>query len=153
MVVAGHLPEPRYLASAHRAGQLVALQKFCLLMTQLSAHPKVHVAYERAAWVSPESNAVRVTIDQNLRGEAVQELRLRTRMAKPIFPFAGKLILELKFTNRFPDWFRDMVQHLNLIQTGVPKYCGSVADIGEERLGAPAAEASAARFAEVAKYY
>ena len=55
-------------------------------------------------------------------------------MLRPVYPFGERRVLELKFTNRFPDWFRHLVQHFNLLQTGAPKYCGSVAETGEERV-------------------
>jgi hypothetical protein len=56
-------------------------------------------------------------------------------MHRPVFPFGKQQVLELKFTDRFPGWFKDIVQHFDLLQTGAPKYCGSVADTGEQRIG------------------
>jgi SPX domain protein involved in polyphosphate accumulation len=45
-LVAGHLPEPAHLISKEPK-QLLALQRFSLLLNQLHAKPKAHVAYLR----------------------------------------------------------------------------------------------------------
>jgi hypothetical protein len=37
------------------------------------------------------------------------------------------VILELKFTGRFPAWYRDLVRHFNCMQTGAAKYLETVA--------------------------
>jgi hypothetical protein len=44
------------------------------------------------------------------------------------------IVLELKFTNRFPDWFRELVRVFGLRQCGAAKYVDGVATIGEYRL-------------------
>jgi len=41
------------------------------------------------------------------------------------------VILELKFTNRFPVWFEDLVRSCNLVLTGAAKYVEGVAACGE----------------------
>lgn len=133
LLVAGHLPEAGHLVG-HEPGQLVTLQRFCHLKHALAARPKMHVAYEREAWVHPETDSVRVTLDHHVRGEETPSVRLALGLARPHYPFGAKVVLELKYTNRFPDWFRDLVRHFNLVQGGAPKYCGSVAGVGEERL-------------------
>ena len=138
LIVAGYLPEPDHLLSS-KPSHLGAVQKFSQLMQMLGARPKMHIAYEREAWVSPEGNSVRVTLDNNVRGEDRREPRFTTVMEHPVFPFkagaVNQIVLEIKFTNRFPDWLNDLVRHFNLVSSGAPKYCGSVALTGEERLG------------------
>jgi hypothetical protein len=151
LLVAGHFPEPGHLL-AHKPSHLVAVQKFCLLMHELSARPKMHVAYEREAWVHPDSDAVRVTLDRAVRGEETKRVRLATAMERPYFPFGDKVVLELKFTNRFPDWFGDLVRHFNLTQCGAPKYCGSVLGVGEERLSS-GGDGPPPRLAGLTKYF
>jgi hypothetical protein len=44
------------------------------------------------------------------------------------------IVLELKFTNRFPDWFRELVRVFGLRQCGAAKYVDGVATLGEYRL-------------------
>lgn len=133
LLLAGQLPGPEHLLS-YKPHQLAALQRFCYLMQRLDAHPMVHVAYSREAWVSPQGNSVRVTIDRQVRGTPRHEPVFNTQMSNPVFPFGRQNVLELKFTDRFPDWLNSLVQHFNLLQTGAPKYCGSVAEAGEQRV-------------------
>lgn len=133
-LLAGHLPGPEHLVGSDPY-QLAALREFCELMQRIRAHPVMQVAYFREAWMSHVSNSVRVTLDRQVRGALRHEALFATQMPDPVFPFGNTNVLELKFTNRFPDWFKDLVQHFNLVQTGAPKYCGSVLLCGEERVG------------------
>jgi SPX domain protein involved in polyphosphate accumulation len=138
LIVAGYLPEPDHLLSS-KPSHLGAVQKFSQLMQMMGARPKMHIAYEREAWVSPEGNSVRVTLDNNVRGVARHEPRFTTVMENEVYPFGkdlqNQIVLEIKFTNRFPDWLADLVRHFNLVASGAPKYCGSIALAGEERIG------------------
>lgn len=152
MILAGQHPEMEHLVSSDPA-DLVVAQRFCMLVQRLQARPKLHIAYEREAWISPESDAVRVTIDRDVRGQVVNELRLNTHMDKPTYPFDGRIVLEMKYTNRFPEWFRHVVGHFNLVQCGVPKYCGSIEVLGEEKLRNRYPAGQAERIAEVTKYF
>jgi len=47
--------------------------------------------------------------------------------------------LELKFTGRFPDSFRELVRTFGLRQCGAAKYVDSVATLGEYKLRSPGA--------------
>jgi hypothetical protein len=135
LLLAGHFPEDGHLLS--RSGkQLVALQRFSEFMQRLKATPKVHVAYEREAYVS-DDDGHRVTIDRSVRVEPNLEGIIKTQMQAPILVYGGKVILELKFTNRFPDWFRRLVESFNLMQCSAAKYVEGVNKIGPEALGCP----------------
>ena len=101
-------------------------------MYQINAMPKAHVAYEREAWVSPYDNSVRVTMDREVRVEPKFDLKLVTEMKNPVKPFGDAMVLELKYTARFPEWFRDLVHAFHLMQSGGPKYSGGVKLYGEE---------------------
>jgi hypothetical protein len=133
LLLMGQLPGPEHLITG-KPHHLAALQRFCLLMQRLNAHPTVHVAYVREAWVSAQGNSVRVTIDREVRGEPRREAVFSTAMQKPVYPFRQRHVLELKFTDRFPGWFKDIVQYFDLVQTGAPKYCGIVSETGEQRV-------------------
>ncbi len=130
LLLAGHVPGTGHLVSA-TPESLGAVQRFCFLMQRLRAQPTVAVSYLREAWVSPDGRSVRVTIDRGVRGEVRREPIFDSRMRRPVAPFGARSILEVKFTERYPDWFRHMVEHFGLIQTAVPKYCGSVASAEE----------------------
>jgi hypothetical protein len=151
-LVNGQLPGLEDLVSS-KPHHLATLQRFSYLMQRMNARPMMHIAYEREAWISPKTNAVRVTMDRQVRGEARRDPVFRTVMRQPVFPFTRQIVLELKFTDRFPDWFADLVRHFNLLQTGAPKYCGSIGLIGEQRVVDARSEADQQKLAEVSKYY
>lgn len=134
LLLKGHLPQPEHLVSK-APNQLVALQTFCHLADTLHARPKAHIFYMREAYVS-DDDQVRVTIDRNVYGEANLNYSIKTEMEHPALSFPNLVILELKFTNRFPDWFRELVRVFGLMQCGAAKYCESVQAIGFEKLGA-----------------
>jgi hypothetical protein len=132
-LLAGELPGLEHLVGG-KAHHLGALQRFCHLMQQLRAKPMVHVAYLREAWGSAQGNSTRVTIDRQVRGEPRCESIFNTQMQKPVYPFGTQRVLELKFTDRFPDWLGDLVRHFNLQQTGAAKYCGCLVESGEHQV-------------------
>ena len=116
--------EPRHLA---------ALEHFLRLMHSIDARPTAHNAYQREAWVSPHDNSVRVTFDRNVRIEPHFRLTAETAMRQPTLVYSPEVVLELKFTNRFPNWFNDLVQRFNLTQSSAAKYSGGVLLLGEAR--------------------
>jgi VTC domain len=134
-VLTGQLPQTDQLVSRDPR-HLVAIQRFIELMQFLEASPKMHVAYLREAWVEPNNDAVRVTFDRAVRGQIERTTRFSTGMSHPVRPFGHDIILELKFTNRFPLWLREMVEKFDLTRCGAAKYCECVDAIGEERLAA-----------------
>src|SRR5688500_3916015 len=129
-LLAGHLPMPNHLISKEPK-QLVALQNFCRLLTSLEAKPKAHIAYLREAWISKYDNSVRVTMDRDVRCDPEPTARLSTDLIRPATVFGNKVVLELKFTNRFPDWFKDLVRVFGLMQCGAAKYVDGVTLLGE----------------------
>jgi len=98
-----------------------ALNKFCTLRDTLHARGKVFVSYIREAYVTPTDDSVRVTFDREIR----------SRRFEGVFALIGpgthslmgnKVVLELKFTNRFPTWMRELVRSFNLERTSCAKY-------------------------------
>src|ERR1044071_2883102 len=63
-LLAGQMPERQHLLNPNDQEAFVAIQRFCQLMLQLNARPKVHVAYLREAYENPRDNNVRVTLDR-----------------------------------------------------------------------------------------
>ena len=135
LILAGQLPAPDEMLSADPK-HLVAIQRFCELSQALEASPKVHVAYLREAWIDPQTDAIRVTFDRRVLGEPEPTTRFCTEMTHPVQPFGREVILELKYTDCFPGWLREMVEKFGLTQCGAAKYCECVDLIGDERLGA-----------------
>jgi hypothetical protein len=130
-LLAGQLPLPHHLVSKEPK-QLIALQNFCRLLANLEATPKAHIAYLREAWISRYDNSVRVTLDRDVRCDPEPSARLSTDMVQPVTVFGNKVVLELKFTNRFPDWFKELVRVFGLMQCGAAKYVDGVALVGED---------------------
>ncbi|MBO60714.1 MAG: hypothetical protein CMO63_01910 [Verrucomicrobiales bacterium] len=132
-VMAGQLPLPEHMASddpQHRA----AIEQFIHHMNELNATPKAHVAYYREAWISTDDNSVRVTMDRETRIQVDPTYRMTTEMTDPHYVFGDNIVLELKFTNRYPDWFRELVRIFGLAQCGAAKYVDGVTLIGESKV-------------------
>lgn len=132
-LLAGHLPEKEHLVTKDPK-QLVALQSFCRLMQNIHAKPKLHIGYQREAWVHADNNSVRVTMDRHVCALPQFATRFITQMENPWLPFGKSVILELKFTNRFPEWFGELVRIFGLVQQSAAKYCEGVIAVGESRL-------------------
>lgn len=101
-----------------------ALCKFCQLRDKMDAEPHVLVSYNREAWCAPEDDSVRVTFDRMLEG-APYDPDLTFRLCRTdqwVRPPMPGVVLELKFTDRFPNWMRQMAQTFNLMRTSMPKY-------------------------------
>ncbi len=129
-LLGGHLPDPVHLLN-NSPKQLRALQNFCQLMTEMRAHPVAHVAYLREAWVSTYDNSVRVTMDRQVRVCPEFSANLSTEMGHYVKPFGNEVILELKFTGRFPNWFGDLVRVFGLQRGSAAKYADGIYTTGE----------------------
>ncbi|HXE42286.1 MAG TPA: VTC domain-containing protein, partial [Candidatus Baltobacteraceae bacterium] len=91
------------------------------------AKPKAHVAYRREAWVSEHDNSARITMDRQVYFAFEPKVLFSTTMQNPLHVFPRNVILELKFTGRFPDWFAELVRCFNLWQSSAAKYVDGVA--------------------------
>ncbi|HTH46778.1 MAG TPA: polyphosphate polymerase domain-containing protein [Candidatus Limnocylindria bacterium] len=129
-VLGGQLPAATDLVSGD-ARQLVALQRFVELASSHCAVPVAHVRYEREAWISPTDNSVRVTLDRQVMISPEFVPRFTAQMNDATSVFGPLVILELKFTGRFPDWFKELVRIFNLKQEAASKYADGIALKGE----------------------
>jgi len=132
-LLAGHIPEQSHLVSKDPK-HLMALQEFCHRMNGIRAIPKVHIGYLREAYVPHDDNSARLTMDREVRSEPELTARLSTELRHPILVWGKDIVLELKFTNRFPNWFGELVRVFGLRQCGAAKYVDGVAQLGEYRL-------------------
>jgi len=119
-------------SSSIKEKERASYHSFMNLMFHFGATPRAHVAYLREAWMSREDNSVRVTLDRAVRVEPKFDLHTTTQMKNPVTVFENKIVLELKFTDRFPEWFREMTRFFNLVQSGAPKYSGGVKMYGKQ---------------------
>lgn len=98
------------------------IQRFCRWHNDLSGRGQVFVSYRREAFFSPEDNSVRVTFDRQLRGARYPgQFSLKAVDTWTSADVRG-VILEFKFTTRFPDWLGDMARIFNLQRCSMPKY-------------------------------
>ncbi len=131
LILNGHIPEPDYFTEPEPF-YYESAEYFCKYVNHLQARPVTHVCYDREAWMADDgNNKIRVTIDRNVYSEYYNRLDLTTEMRNPVSVFGNNIILELKFTDRFPNWFRDLVQHFGLRQGPAAKYVDGVYNMGE----------------------
>jgi hypothetical protein len=100
---------------------------------QLDARHKAHNRYLREAWVSPEANSIRVTLDRNIRLEPYFLAQPVTEMTQPVQVFPEFTVVELQFTARYPQWFNELVQRFDLMQHSSAKYVEGVELLGHHR--------------------
>lgn len=131
-ILAGHLPAPSQLIHPSPKS-MASILHFSQLMQEHHARPRAHVAYWREAWISPQSNAVRVTMDRDVCCDPEPTARLSTELVNPVIVFGKSVVLELKFTGRFPDWFKDLARVFGLRQCSAAKYADGIALGGERR--------------------
>ncbi len=119
----GGWPNTSYLVGENdREKSGVALQNFCSLYDSIHGAPQAYVSYMREAYVSPESDQVRVTFDRRLLGARFDRNPFLVPPAQGTWPKVEGVILELKFTDRFPTWMQDLIQSFDLQRRSVPKY-------------------------------
>lgn len=136
-VLTGQFPDPSDMMS-QSPQSLGAIHQFQLLMMQLHAIPMTHIFYMREAYVS-DDDEVRVTMDRDVFIEPNPTGRIKTVMQDPVHAYRGLVILELKFTNRHPNWFRELVRVAGTMQTGAAKYVSGINLLGHRALGVPEA--------------
>jgi hypothetical protein len=131
LLLAGHLPDREHLFNPNSSEQWFALQHFIELMARMEAKPKMHIAYMREAYENADNNAVRLTFDRAVESAPNPEGRLIAQSDFPHRVFDPFLVLELKFTERFPNWFRTLVEHFECVQGGAAKYAEGIFTKGE----------------------
>ena len=129
-VLSGGYPKNSMLFKKN--GNMDALDAFCRLLRTIDARGAAYVTYKREAYVSPGSDHVRVTFDRELYGgyyKRGDELRIPSRRLGRAPDWEG-CVLEMKFTDRFPDWMNEVAQLFNLQRISVPKYVMCVDALG-----------------------
>ena len=100
-----------------------AFHEFCRLRDIIGAVGTTYVCYQREAYVSPFRSDWRATFDRNLVAGVYRPgspLEIPGEVVKT--DWHGKVVFELKFTNRFPNWMQDLVRTFNLTPGPFPKY-------------------------------
>jgi hypothetical protein len=127
-LIDGAPPVHSALIQPENVRQLKALRNFCLLRDKIHARPAAYTSYMREGYEKLGDNAVRVTLDRGLRAGQYHGGLDISDVGEWPGPKMGGVVLELKFTDRFPDWMHTLVQWCNLTRTGFAKYvkCASL---------------------------
>jgi hypothetical protein len=148
-LLAGRTPQLSLLSSDPH--DLAALKEFRQRTQELKAIPAAHIAYAREAYMTRDDNSARLTMDRQVRvaparvsqslGEARGDVQtsprfpLSTTMLNPTLVWGNDVVLELKFIDRRPDCFGELVRIFGLRECGAAKYIDGVATLGEHKLG------------------
>jgi hypothetical protein len=127
----GALPEQYYSTEQE------PLKQFLFYMRTINAGPLVLVRYLRRAYEDDSETRVRVTFDRELSYKITN--RPVVELGGPGWqrhPF-NNIILEIKFTSRFPTWLTRMVECLELYQQSFSKYANCVCGASAMKFGSP----------------
>ncbi len=130
-LLAGDWPQPADLVHDDEKN-FAALYNFCSLRNRIGAQPAAYTSYMREGYEPRDSNIVRVTFDRRLRAGTYDGVLSVAGLEKWSRPHVGEVVLELKFTDRFPDWMHELVQWFDLERTSVPKYVECVTLVGRD---------------------
>lgn len=102
------------------------LRQFLFYKETLHAQPTILVRYSREPFEGEGENRVRVTFDRQLCFRQPQGLEVPLNgngWQLAALPF---VILEIKFTDHYPLWLKEMVRSFNLNLSSMSKYVSSV---------------------------
>jgi hypothetical protein len=102
------------------------LSQFYFYLVSLRARPIVLVRYMRQAFEGDSSNRVRITFDRQLSFKAANRIEVTHNGSGWKLVPMDFVILEIKFTGRYPIWLSDMIKIFDLKQTAMSKYVSSV---------------------------
>ncbi|UCG55640.1 MAG: polyphosphate polymerase domain-containing protein [Phycisphaerales bacterium] len=105
-----------------------SLNQFQLYMNSIMARPTVLIRYMRQAYEGGTENRVRVTLDRELcyKITSKPEVTLNSSGWQGNSLTLGHVILEVKFTARYPAWLNRMVRHFDLRSRSISKYATSI---------------------------
>lgn len=131
-LLVGESPTPEHLGSWSMQ-QWIDLLDFWQLVETMEAAPRAHNAYMREAYVNLDAT-VRVTLDRAVRLGPEFSGDLGIGLENGVGIFQEFVILELKFTERMPNWMIEMVRSMELKSSGAAKYRWGVEMLGLRRV-------------------
>lgn len=120
LVLSGRLPEGIYEKDQQ------VLRQFQLYKDMLNARPLMLIRYDREAYEGDTATRVRVTFDRNLCYKAATKPDVEVNGPNWHRVPVGFVVLEIKFTQRFPSWLSDMVRCFDLKQGAFSKYVSTI---------------------------
>jgi SPX domain protein involved in polyphosphate accumulation len=140
-LLAGGPPDRSDLCDANDVESFAALQEFCRLQRTINGVGRTIVAYTREAWNAPDNDDIRVTFDRKIAGAwfddalPIEEaLRVNRAWVYPPIQY-GEVVLELKFTGRYPLWMEDLCKCFDLYRACMAKYVNCVMSLGPQAHG------------------
>lgn len=118
------------------------LRQFCEIAGAIDARGQAIVSYTREAWVTEANDTIRVTFDRDISGELWAGDLTIDGVENGVHPEIGGVILEIKFTDRFPVWMREMVRIFNLQRRSMAKYVTCLMRLKSRELLVPITEAA-----------
>ena len=91
-------------------------------VAKVGAGPVCRVRYQREAYEAKGGEPTRITFDSDLTYNLTHDGNLATNGPGWESVPMDTVILEVKFTERFPTWIQDIVDTFDLQRTSVPKY-------------------------------
>lgn len=100
------------------------LMLFSELSSRLQARPKIGVRYSREAYVSTLEEPVRITLDRDIAFARVpDDLHELWGGSATWLPLSDMpVVLEVKFSDAYPFWVRQLIQRLQLNRISLAKY-------------------------------
>jgi len=113
------------------------IDQFNLYMKSIGAKPLICIRYKRHAYENNTINRVRITFDRDLQynTETPFNLSLNGDSWQPCH--LNGVILEIKFTGRYPAWLTVMIEQFNLQTESVSKYVRSLTNASALKFYAP----------------
>jgi SPX domain protein involved in polyphosphate accumulation len=105
--------------------EIDAIKQFQLYMKSVGARPKILIRYMRQAYEGDVENRVRVTFDRQLVYKVSNSPEISLNGSGWQHSL-NSVILEIKFTGRYPAWLERMVRYFNLQNRSMSKYVTSV---------------------------
>jgi len=98
------------------------LAQFQMYASRIAATPKILVRYDRKAYAGNQGNQVRITFDSALRYRISDEPSICIQAQDWETTLDNCIILEIKFTGRYPGWLDEMVKTFDLQFRSLSKY-------------------------------
>ena len=118
------------LPSQNYTADMDTINQFQFYMKSIRAKPTVLVRYIRQAFEGSSENIVRINFDRELAYCVMNRAEVRLGgsgwQRSPLM--LGGVILEIKFTNRYPAWLGRMVRYFNLQARSISKFASSITD-------------------------
>ncbi|AQT67880.1 VTC domain protein [Anaerohalosphaera lusitana] len=114
-----------------------SLKQFQLYFKSINARPVTLVRYKRQAFEGDDDNRVRITFDRNLQFKSTKQPIVTVNGGGWQSVSMDFVVLELKFTARYPMWLTHLVKSFALPQSAMSKYGASVEQACEDGFCAP----------------